>query len=370
MLATTRSWLAATALAMLWISAVPGAAAEPSRFRSSEDGAFDVSAFLDEKYGFLPLLAPITEPAVGFGGFLGLAFINQPLAQGRPNISVVGGLGTANGTWGALAGDVRYWLDGKLQTVAGLLTASANLDFYDQLGTPRRFTLAPQGGTLQAKYRVGESRFWLGASYALMAAEATFAVSAQTPSLPGTGKTDVGGITPSLTYDTRDNVFTPLRGTYVEATVGLFDEALGGDDAFQRARVMGMQFFALPERALYLGYRGEVAASFGEAPFYLRPYVSLRGAPVLRYQGEEIAQVESEARWQCYKRSSVLGFVGVGAAWSDLEGTDPKQTVLTGGVGYRYEIARTYGLHVGFDLAFGPDQSAVYVQMGSAWARP
>ena len=37
----------------------------PSKFRSPDDGWFDVSGFLDEKYGFLPLAVPITEPAVG-----------------------------------------------------------------------------------------------------------------------------------------------------------------------------------------------------------------------------------------------------------------------------------------------------------------
>ena len=45
-------------------------------------------------------------------------------------------------------------------------------------------------------------------------------------------------------------------------------------------------------------------------------------------------------------------------------------TVPTGGVGFRYEIARRYGIHMGLDVAFGPDNYAVYVQVGSAWARP
>jgi hypothetical protein len=39
-------------------------------------------------------------------------------------------------------------------------------------------------------------------------------------------------------------------------------------------------------------------------------------------------------------------------------------------VGLRYEIARKYGIHLGLDVAFGPDNTAVYVQVGSAWARP
>lgn len=58
-----------------------------------------------------------------------------------------------------------------------------------------------------------------------------------------------------------------------------------------------MQFIPLHPR-LYLGLRGDGAASFGNVPFYLRPFISLRGAPIMRYQGEEIAQIEAELRWQ------------------------------------------------------------------------
>ena len=53
-----------------------------------------------------------------------------------------------------------------------------------------------------------------------------------------------------------------------------------------------------------------------------------------------------------WKRLSLVGFVGAG------------------GAGFRYEVARKYGLHMGVDVAFGPGTTAIYVQFGSAWARP
>jgi hypothetical protein len=130
-----------------------------------------------------------------------------------------------------------------------------------------------------------------------------------------------------------------------------------------------MQFVPLHSR-LYLGLRADAAASFGNEPFYLRPFVSLRGAPILRYQGEEVAQIEAELRWQFWRRFSVVGFIGGGAAWNDFERFDSTQSVLTGGTGLRYELARVFGIHMGLDVAFGPDNTAVYIQVGSAWARP
>ena len=352
-----------------------------SRFRSLEDGWLDVSGFLDEKYGFLPVVMPITEPAVGYGAAGGLAFISRPLGEtnagfGRPNISMIGGMGTENGSWGAVAGDVRHWLNDHLQTLVGVVYSSVNLDFHgigqDSLleNDPLRYKLEPKGGLLQGKLRLSNSRAWIGLNYAWARTGVSFEAPAGTPGLPDfTSESAVSGFTPSFTYDSRDNIFTPTRGTFVEASVGIFGEALGGDDDFQRARLTVMQYVPLSGR-LFLGLRGDASASFGNAPFYLRPFIYMRGLPIMRYQGEEIAQFEAELRWQFWKRFSLVGFAGVGAAWNDFERFDDTQRVVAGGTGFRYELARKYGLHVGLDVAFSKDEAAVYVQVGSAWVRP
>lgn len=347
----------------------------------SEDGWPDVSGFLDEKYGFLPVVMPITEPAVGYGAAGGLAFLNRPLGESRPgfnrpSITAVGGMGTENGSWGAFAGDVRHWMDDRLQTVAGAVYASVNLDYHG-IGAgggladhPLHYNLEPKGGMLQTKYRLGDSYCWMGLSYAFASTRVEFDAPPGTPGRPDFERdSEVGGLTPSFTVDSRDNIFTPTRGSYVEATAGLFSSAFGGDDEFQRVRVIGMQYVPLASK-LYLGLRGEASASFGDAPFYLRPFINLRGAPVMQFQGEEMAQVEAEVRWQFWKRLSVVGFIGGGVAWNDFERVEATQSIVTGGTGLRYELARKYGIHAGLDVAFGPDDPAVYIQIGSAWARP
>jgi hypothetical protein len=352
-----------------------------SKFYSEEDGWLDVSGFLDQKFGFIPLVIPITEPAVGYGAAGGLAFIDKPLGEalagyGRPNITVVGGLGTENGTWGVMAGNVHHWFDERLQTMVGLIYASVNLDFFG-IGNnplldqhPLRYNLQPLGGLVQGKYRVGNSLFWVGVNYVFSTTQVSFDAPPGTPGLPDfEHHSNVGGMTPSLTYDSRDNIFTPTKGTYVEATAGLFSQAFGADQEFQRVRITAMQFLPLHPR-LTLGLRGDAAASFGNVPFYLRPFISLRGAPAMRYQGDEIAQVEAELRWQFWKRFSLVGFAGGGAAWNNFEHFDSTQKIVTGGCGFRYELARKYGIHMGLDIAFGPDNRAVYIQIGSAWARP
>ena len=298
---------------------------ETSLFRSEEDGWFDVGGFLDTQFGFLPIAVPITEPAVGYGLAGGVAFLSRSLGDaragyGRPNVTFVGGLATENGTDGLMAGDLRYWNDDRLQTLIAVADMSVNLDFFgvgaDAAldGHHLKYNLEPTGGFAQAKLRMGDSRAWVGMSYGLAATEVDFEKPAGTPGLPpARGDSTEAGLTPSLSFDSRDNMFTPLRGTYLEGSYGLFGEALGGDNEFQRARLIALHYLEL-DPDLTLGLRGEASAIFGDAPFSLSPYIALRGAPAMRYQGEETALIESELRWQFWNRWSAIGFAGTGSA--------------------------------------------------------
>jgi hypothetical protein len=352
-----------------------------SKLFSREDGWLDVSEFVDQAYGFIPLVVPVTEPAVGYGAAGGLAFIDKPPGEaaagyGRPNITVVAGLATENDTWAIAAADLRHWMNDRVQSLVGAIHASVNLDFYGigddaQLKDhPLTYNLEPLGGMVQARYRLGQSQVWMGVGYVLATVNVAFATPGAANYLPNIQRESrIGGLLPSVTFDSRDNMFTPTRGTYVDLTVNVFDPVFGSDEAFQRANLTAMYYLPLHSKVT-LGLRGIAAFSFGDAPFYLRPYVAMRGAPVMQYQGEEVAQIEAELRWQFWQRFSVVGFAGTGTAWNNFERLDNKRTVNTGGVGFRYEVARKYGLHMGLDMAVSGDETAFYVQFGSAWMRP
>jgi hypothetical protein len=355
----------------------------PSLLISPEDGRLDLSAFLDKSYGFIPLVIPITEPAVGYGAAVFLAFIDKPMQSetedgyGRPDILGAGGLATANGSWGVGAFDLRNWLDERLKTQVALVYASLNFDFFGLGDNPALrdrslgYNLEPLGGMASAKYRIGNSSFWAGLGYVFASTEVTFDAPPGTPGLPFPfqGMSRVGGLTPSITFDSRDNMFTATRGTYVDLSPGLYSQAFGGTSEFQRVDLTAIHYLPLDPK-LTLGVRGGAAASYGDVPFYMRPYIALRGAPIMRYQGDQVAEVEAEVRWQFWQRFSLVGFAGTGAAWNGSTRFDNPLTVVTGGFGFRYELARKYGLHMGLDLAFGPPGPALYVQFGSAWMRP
>ncbi len=352
-------------------------AAKPLSLISSEDGHLDVSEFVDQAYGFIPVLVPITEPAVGAGLAGALAFIDKPEQKvgnvQRPNISVLGGFATENGTQGVLAGDMRYWLDGRLQTMVGGLDATVNLDYYGAdeqsalYDNPLSYALDLSAAMAQASYRVGRHS-WLGLGYVIADTDAGLDSQTALPSTRDTSTT-LGGLTISATWDTRDNLFTPRGGSYLTLSNIAFDEALGSDRDFNRVSVIGMQYLTLAPD-WYMGWREMLASGSGDTPFYAKPYVYMRGVPAMRYQGDNIAQIETELTWQFHPRYSALAFVGAGAASREIGELSRSSDVVAGGAGMRYEIARKYGVHMGMDVAWSRDGGAVYIQFGSAWMRP
>jgi outer membrane protein assembly factor BamA len=251
-----------------------------------------------------------------------------------------------------------------------------NLDFHgigkDSVleDNPVRYNLNPKGGMANVRYRFGDTRLWAGLGYTFARIDVTVDSPEDRPRLPDYEKAmNIGGVALAATYDTRDNFFTATRGVYVEASFNPYATWLGGDESFERGSLTAIQYVPFPH-SLYLGAREDVQLASQDAPFYLKPYVGLRGVPVMRYQGDEVAQLEAELRWQFFGRLSLLGFGGAGVAWNDFGWGNDTTTVFSGGGGFRYELARRYGIHMGVDVAFSQDTTAFYIQVGSAWMRP
>ncbi len=371
--------LAACAAGGLACTAAAAEEEDERRFVDPEDGKFDVSNFLDTAYGFLPVVIPITEPAVGYGAGAALVFIDRPPVTPdgrfhRPNMTVAGGLRTENGTDGLFGGHLGTWRDGRLRTLAAVADMDVNLEFFglggDRIpGSGVEYTVEGTGGVLGGSWRLGASNLWLGARYALFETEVS--LRDEGSGLPGVSPADFGlelaAITPTVTLDRRNNFFTPTDGWYLDLSMPLYRESVGSDRDFEKATLTGMYFQPLSD-TLYLGVRSTVKYSSDGTPFYLRPYVALRGIQALRYQGEESIEAEVEFRWQFNPRFSAVFFGGAGVARGGTG--DEDESAVSGGTGFRYLIARRHGLHVGLDVAAGPDGGAVYVIVGSAWMRP
>jgi hypothetical protein len=68
---------------------------KPSKFSDPEDGWFDLSGFMDESYGFAPIVMPVTEPALGYGAAAAIVFVDKQKrddgsGRDQPNLTALG----------------------------------------------------------------------------------------------------------------------------------------------------------------------------------------------------------------------------------------------------------------------------------------
>jgi hypothetical protein len=350
-----------------------------AQFRDAEDGALDASDWLLSRHGFLPVPIIITEPAVGYGGGIAIAHFSRSLADsplspnGRPqppSISVGAAAATENGTWVGAIGHLGVWKNDRWRYSGGLGKADVTIKFYldDEAGAQGlEYSAAAIFLRQQIERRVGSTDLFVGLRYTWSDLGIRFA---EGNSVPGIGADEYdsrnGGLGALVTWDGRDNILSPEHGLYAKIAGSRYSENLGGDFDYDDLEVNAQGFFRFGER---LGLAAQLVGQFidGDAPFYGLPFIYLRGVPMGRYQGHDVATLEAELRLDFTKRWRLVTFGGVGTAAVARERLDEAKRVITWGGGFRYLMARKLGLRMGVDIARGPEKTAFYLVVGSAW---
>lgn len=356
------------------------------RFIDPEDGRFDTSEWLATRTGFLPVPLLITEPAVGYGGGVALVFFHgqfrgTAVDDGRggkrrvaPSVSALAAGATENGTRFIGGGHLGIWKEDRMRYLGGIGYAEIHMDYYGSSGElddrPVSFDSKALGLLQELQVRLGDTAFFAGVGYRLVDTRNRFDVSSWLP-IPGIPAIDFdsrsAGVSLSLNYDSRDNLFTPGEGLDAEVKLTFNGRTWGGDSDFNRYSGY-LKYYRRLSDTWMLGLRGDARAVDGDAPFYEYPFVEMRGIKVMRYQGEKTLLGEAELRWSFTPRWTLVGFGGLARTFAGF-GEGNSDTIRSRGMGIRYLIARKLGLQAGMDLARGPEDIAIYFQVGSAWLR-
>jgi hypothetical protein len=347
-------------------------------FIDTLDQALDISHYLNHLHGLLPIVSPITEPAVGFGAAgAGLFFI--PKKDDRkgfkmPDMVALAGGYTANGTWFTGAGYVGSWKKDRIRYRGVVGYGDIKLKYYGNgdgflAKNPIQFSLEGLFLLQQIIFRVGNSHFLLGGKYIFGSTKVDSSGDRVLPVDPRDIKMINSGVGFIAEYENLNNIFSPSRGIRSNLTYNQYLEVLGGDRNFGILSYFFIDYFNVIKNHWNAGCRFESQLSLGDAPFYMRPFVYLRGVPAMRYQGELTALVETEQEILFGRRWSMVAFGGIGHAFKSLDEMEVGTTAWNAGTGFRYLIARALGLKMGLDVARGPEQYAVYVVFGSSWIK-
>jgi hypothetical protein len=357
----------------------------PAAFKDSIDGRLDLSDWLLNRQGFLPMPIIITEPALGYGGGLGLTFFSHSLAEGMTEgmsqggrlipPSIFGGAGfyTSDGSYGGALFVFHPSRRDRMRYLGALGGASLELDFFcfDPDGpladTPVAYTIAPLFTIQRFQARVTGTDLFVGAHYEYLRAKSTFDQSLPAEIASRDLDANVGGLGASLELDSRDNLLDARRGADVVLKATWYGPAFGGDDTFEKYRLHAL-YYAQPSTRWGMALRGDAKVASDDAPFFEKPYLQMRGLAAMQYANNVAVLGETELRFGIDERWTILGFGGlgrVGATWGEL-GDAP--SIGAGGVGFRYLMARALRLGTGIDFALGRGgEFALYLQSGSAW---
>ena len=345
------------------------------------DNALDLSNYLYNLNGFLPIISPITEPAVGYGAVVaGVFFMPKKKLDSDSKkfvmpdmVGAAGGL-TENGTWLAGAGYSGYWNNDRIRYRGILAYAQVKLKYYGLGGGilekyPIKFSLNSYFLLQQAIFRIGNSNFLLGGKYQFLK---TNVILFENSSIPIFEPKDLdllsSGIGFIAEYEKLNNLLSPTSGIRINITYDQYLEIIGSDR--DNGRVTFYTHYYQPIlKGWTCGLRVESIVATGDNPFYMLPFISLRGVPAMRYQGELTALLETEQQFMFTQRWGVVGFGGLGITYKDLSSMEEGATAWNAGVGFRYLIASLLGLKMGIDVARGPENWAFYVVFGSSWIR-
>ncbi len=370
-----------------------------TNFTDPYDDWFDLTGWLiNNFYGFIPVPMVITEPAVGYGGGLSLLFVDT---KGKkfsitPNIYAVGGLYTENGTYAAYGGYRLNFKNDRIRWTGALGTVSANLQMNPTLdldAIDKHVPIDIDNNITsdfifqRADFRILNSNFFLGASYGYfknkvknnkdpkLSSDADTPLSDVIEQLQELGKEvlekkldkPLAMITPVVSYDSRDTIFTPNKGIFTILYYSLYRDWVGSGYNFDSFELVFTGWLPLGSKFV-LGMFADYSTLIGNgAPYYMQPSVNLRGVPSFYYQGHSAFSNEFELRYDIVKRISILAIGGYGAGFTNDEKSFSDNIITAGGTGLRYLISAPFKMRAGFDVVWGPQGPVFYIQFGNGW---
>ncbi len=383
-----KKFLAGIILLFFLFSAQAQRKSKPS-MKDSLDGKLDLSDFIIEANGFIPVPILITEPALGNFGF-GVApvFIRRKdpvLIDGeyktvQPDVTAGFAAYTANNSWlvgGGRMATITRW---RLKYRVGAAYADLNLSYFrnvqNQGEKEFRFNFKTVPIFLNINRQLKDIRWIYGLQYIFLHTKLKLADSSVLADFVKEKEVNssVSELGMLFEFDGRDNIFTPNKGLKAHIHVNFSENFLGSDFNYQRINTFAYWFYPISKnittaKSWIFGLRFDFQQMLGDPPFYIVPSIDLRGVPALRYQGKTNVLIESEQRWDFQRRWSAVFFGGLAKAFDHYDDFGQATLVYNYGTGFRYLIARKFGVRMGVDIAKGPDKWAYYIIFGSAWRK-
>lgn len=125
------------------------------------------------------------------------------------------------------------------------------------------------------------------------------------------------GVTLLTQYENFNNILSPSKGVNIELNLRSYFKFLGSDANSQKLTFSSIGYVPVMDRWVS-GFSLESNFASQITPFFMLPYLNLRGVPAMRFQGEFTLLAETEQYVRVYKRwgpDSWAFYIVFGSAW-------------------------------------------------------
>ncbi len=218
-------------------------------------------------------------------------------------------------------------------------------------------------------------RNWrVGASYRLMKHRLTeIAPDGQLASgtINGTQNTWLSGLGPVVSLDSRDNIWAPDRGWWLQASARFAGTDLGSDYTTQEY-TLDLRGYWTVGTDLVLAGQYLTTRLEGDPPFFVMPRLggdsALRGYRGGLYMDKTRALTRLELRRTgLWGRLGVVAFAGAGDVAPSPEKLTLASELWSAGFGFRYMLDEKERVNLRMDFGFGNGDSGFYLSPGEAF---
>jgi outer membrane protein assembly factor BamA len=174
-------------------------------------------------------------------------------------------------------------------------------------------------------------------------------------SVPGSDGTVEKGFGAALCYDSRNSIFYPTDGIFIEISSILHRTEIGSEYSFHKTEADFRYFIGIhQEHVIALQFKGDFTG--GNVPFQSMAGIGgseiMRGLPVNRYMDKTGMALQGEYRFPLIWRFAGAIFAGAGSVQNSLYDYTVSDVVCTGGAGLRIILDRERRISARLDAGF------------------
>ena len=319
----------------------------------------------------VPILTYNNSFGAGFGALpMALYRFNKNDTISPPSATTLITFVTTNKTWGV--GSASRWFvhNDQYRFMLAYFYASVNFQTYNETIHPGGiFIDFNTGGNylfIEAQ-RETFKKLYVGMNFLFTRVSTVFDLD----TLRGNQLTNYNALGSVLSYDTRDNQFTPSKGIFTTFRPLFYRSWVGSARSYEDFRFDINHYHSFRRNPHHLfASRIAAAISSGNVPFEAENVLGrddIRGYTQGKYRDKQNYTMQVEWRWNFWKRLGSVAFFGVGFVTDEISNLAKNGVLPGGGIGLRYLAIESERLTLGVDAAIGKDDWGIYFRIGEAF---